>query len=195
MTTGSSSPQPTRTAAKFVTSPDTTMRGSIVAAVLDSLNYENYRHIVDPVLAEHDYDVLEPDRFYSAQMLLDVYKTMEDNSDAMFNFVAIGKQVAQTVEFPPEVTDIVSAVGTLNTLSRYMLQGYDEREDYEVAQLDEAHLQIRDNNPYPHDMVFGYIYTIVHKFTPEGKTASIKRIFDNPDAPNQGGAVYDVTWK
>lgn len=184
-----------RTAHKYVTNPNTKMKGGIVAAILESLNYNEYKDIVDPVLQSYMFNPNEPDRLYPAQALLDVYKIMEEHPNAMFNFVAIGKQVAESLEFPPSVTSIPEAIATLNSNYKTMLVDFDESEFYNVKVIEQRRLQIRDNNPYPHDMVFGYIYTLVNRFLPEGTVASIKRIYDNPDNPNTGGATYDVTWE
>lgn len=180
--------------AKFTTSPNASMLGAIVLAIMESLNYQEYRHLVDPVFAEHGIQEIDPEAYYPAQVLLDMYKMMDGQGNSMFNFVAIGKQVGDNLEFPPEVTTLADAVAGLNDMYRSMLRDFDESELYEFTQVDEQHLVIKDNNPYPHDMVYGYIHSLARRFAPQGARPKVQRSYDNPSDPNAAGATYDVTW-
>ncbi|PJF21616.1 MAG: hypothetical protein CUN56_10160 [Phototrophicales bacterium] len=179
---------------KYQTNPESEMIGISVASVTDSLQYEEYRHIVEPVFKAHGIEKVDPQAWYPWQMLLDIYKLMKNAEGAMFNFVAIGKQVAQAVPFPVEVTNLVEAMYSMNEMYKASVRNLDESELYDVKQLSESRIEIRDNSPIPHDIIYGYIYTLAHKFAPENTYPKIERVFDNPDDPDSGGATYHVTW-
>ncbi len=179
---------------KFVTNPQTKMLGSVVKSVLDSVQYENYKHIVDPVFEKNGIKSIDPEKHYSAQVLLDMYKSMTEQPGAMFDFVAIGKNVAQNIDFGSDVQTISEAIHALNGLYQIMLINFDVSEEYEIEVISDNHLRVRDNNPYPHDMVFGYLHTLSNRFRLEGTYPTIKREYDVPDNPDDGGAIYDITW-
>lgn len=180
--------------AKYQTNPKSEMVGLAVATVTDSLQYEEYRHIVEPVFEKHSIEKIEPEKWYPWQMLLDIYKVMKDEGGAMFNFVAIGKQVAESIPFPSEVTNLVDAMYGMNEMYKASVRNLDDSELYGVERVSDSHVKVRDNSPIPHDIIYGYIFTLAHKFAPEGAFPKIERIFDSPQDPDAGGATYNVTW-
>mgnify|MGYP006909114666 CR=1 FL=1 len=67
-------------------------------------------------------------------------------------------------------------------------------EGYQLEQVSDRHLRVTDNTPWPHDLIYGYLYAIVRQFKPDDSTPSITHIYLNPNNPDADGAVYDITW-
>lgn len=180
---------------KFQTNPEAEMRGATVEAIFTSLNYEQYSDMIDPIFKAHGITKIDPEKYYPAQVVLDLYKAMAKKGNSMFDFVAIGKEVATNLELPAHIKTIPDAVNFLNDMYGIQLRNYNKEEGYVVTKSTPTHIEVRDNTPYPHDMIYGYLYTLAHRFAPKGKRVTVQREYENKNKPDQGSGFYTITIK
>jgi hypothetical protein len=178
---------------KYVaSSPEAEVVGQMLLAIVESV----YSERIMPVLEQHGITDVDPAKWYSWQTVLDFSKTLaSDASTAMGNLVSVGMKVsdASAALLPPEVDSIPAMFSILNTLYNTVVRSHNG-EGYEFKVLGDRHVQLVDNNPMPHDLVYGIVYGFARRFNPPGGALTVKRDYLNPDSPDADGAVYDITW-
>lgn len=182
---------------KFIAAPNATVPGTVVHAMFTSVNYDEYKGVVDSAFKQAGFDGvqdIDPDSHYPVQMLLDISKILDAHPNSMFNFVAIGKKIAENLYVAQDAQTVEGIVTVLNK-AYHLHNDFDESELYTVLRVYENGGTIRDNTPYPHDMVYGYIHTLAQKCSPDHLIAIIVREFDNESDPDAGGATYDITYE
>lgn len=176
---------------KFVTTPETEILGQAILAVTTSINYDDYKPFFEAGLTKYDYDVnIDPEKWYSLQMLLDIYKSMYDAPNAQSNLVSIGVKVIEASPFPPEIDSIEKAVHALNVVYETYVRNYQPGHEYTVEAVSETQIKIIDHQPFPHDLIYGYMFAVGKRFAPQGKHAIIHRTYLNEDDPDADGAIY-----
>jgi hypothetical protein len=184
-------------ARKYETNSKTMGTGAGMLAYFTSLQADEILPIVTPIMANYgmtSMNDVDPEGWYPMQMSLDMFKAIEAQPNAMTNMVSLGMKMTEHMPVPEQVDGMIEAMHVLNAMYDAGIQNFSESEKYDITQISERHVQLVDNNPYPHDLIYGFIYGIARRFMPEDASLTVKRTYDNPEEPNAGGAVYDVTW-
>lgn len=79
--------------------PKAEVSGRTMLSAINCINHEN----ISPVLKALDLENIDPDSWYSQQAWLDVLKGVNQQGNAMFDFVALGIETIRSLPFPPRV--------------------------------------------------------------------------------------------
>ncbi|MGF1507327.1 MAG: hypothetical protein ACFB51_19705 [Anaerolineae bacterium] len=183
-------PQETRITKFKAPQPDSEILGFGQTALRESITRAEFEHMLD----KYALTEIDPEAWYPLQPLLDMYAEMDaDKGRSMQYFVSIGMKVVHI--FPEEVTGVVGALNFLNSTLTLSLRNYDyETCGYEIESLGDGHARVTEYTPFPHDMIYGYMYAIANTFSGEGRSPTVVRTYLNEDDPDSDGAVYDITW-
>ena len=159
-----------------------------------SIKRDEFLPLVLETFALHGIDDIEDKTWYPHQLTLDIFKLIEDKKlNSMDNLVSLGMAYVETAKFPPEINNVFSALTALSQTYNLNIRNVAPGEGYQVKQLSDHHIQIIDQNPFPHDTVYGFIWGIAKRFnTDTNNFPTITRTFLNPADPNSDGAIYDV---
>lgn len=179
---------------KYIATPSAEVIGSAMQNFFVSLNQDEFIALVQNTLKKYGVDEIAKDKWYPHQLSLDVFKLIsQQKSNSMNNLVALGLAYVETATFPPEINSIPSAMLALSLTYGLNIRNIAPGEGYEVTQVANNHIQIKDFNPFPHDTVYGFIWGISKRFANEGLPVVVRTYF-NPTEPDEDGALYDVTW-
>jgi hypothetical protein len=125
---------------------------------------------------------------------LDVFRLIDEKkTNSSSNLVALGLAYVETATFPPQINSAVTGLMALTATYHLNIRNVPKDEGYEVVQVSDRHIQIKDFNPFPHDTVYGFIWGIAKRFRASDKDFPIvERTYFNPKDPDADGAQYDV---
>jgi hypothetical protein len=156
---------------------------------------ENLRaDAVVPILEKHGLSNIDPDRWYSHQLWMDVLNDMAESlgGEASSAFVAFGKQVVQSAVMPPEIQTIPDALNALHAIHHANLRNVPEAEGYSLEVVGDKHYIVYHNTPNPDDAIYGFLWGLAARFKGPGETFRVHKI-DNPD-PSRSRSAFEVTW-
>jgi hypothetical protein len=179
---------------KYVATPQAEVIGSAMQNLFVSINRDEFLPLVEQTFTDYGVDYIKDKAWYPHQLTLDIFKLIEDKKlNSMDNLVSLGMAYVETAKFPPEINNVYSALTALGQTYSLNIRNIANGEGYQVKRLSDNHIQIIDQNPFPHDTVYGFIWGIAKRFnTDPNSFPSITRTFLNPDDPNSDGAIYDV---
>jgi hypothetical protein len=172
----------------------TEVRGSIATMFFNNINHDE----IEPVVAQHNFNQIDPNHWYSFQGLLDVFNVLLTRENAPENFVAVGIAAGdeRVAALPTDVLE-----GTfLDLLLRYS-QSYPNNYrngdpgHLTVEQIDENNYLVHVHTPYPDDVYYGVLYSIARHYCQyQGRTFTL-RYADGMLQHDNGGekTVYRVT--
>jgi hypothetical protein len=141
---------------KFIATSGAEVIGSAMQNLFVSVNQDEFSPLVDQVLINYGYKVIENDKWYPHQLSLDIFKLIESKQvNSSENLVALGMAYVETAIFPPEIIDVFSALSALSLTYNLNIRNIRQGEGYVVTKVSENHIQIKDLNPFPHDTVYG----------------------------------------
>ncbi|MEO8607792.1 MAG: hypothetical protein ABI690_07930 [Chloroflexota bacterium] len=179
---------------KYIATPQAEVIGSAMQNLFVSINRDEFLPLVEQTFTQYGVDNIQDKAWYPHQLTLDIFKLIEDAKlNSMDNLVSLGMAYVETATFPPQINSVYSALSALSQTYGLNIRNAADGEGYEVQQLSDQHIQIIDQNPFPHDTVYGFIWGIAKRFRAnQDKFPSITRTYLNPDDPNSDGAIYDV---
>ncbi|MEP7286154.1 MAG: hypothetical protein ABI947_10345 [Chloroflexota bacterium] len=180
---------------KYVATPGAEVIGIAMNNWFVSINRDEFLPLVKQTLDQYSIHKLEDDKWYPHQISLDIFRLIDaQKTSAADSLVALGMAYVETAVFPPEINSTLSGLMALSLTYHLNIRNVPKTEGYEVSQISDKHIQIKDENPFPHDTVYGFVWGIAKRFkTSKDGFALIKRTFCNPDDPDADGAIYDVT--
>ena len=180
---------------KYVASPNAEVIGSAMNNFFVSLNKDMFMPIVEQTLSEYGITEIKDDEWYPHQVSLHVFKRILDtDNNASENLVALGLAYVETAAFPPEIDTIATAMHALKQTYHLNIRNVPKTEGYEVIEVSPKHIQVVDENPFPHDTVYGFIWGVARRFREGNEAATVTRKYINELNPDDNGAIYDVTW-
>ncbi len=158
--------------------------GAYLLGIIGSLNEEDVR----PYREKHGLTHIEADKWYSAQQVSDFYYDLEEAPNGLFNLVAIGINVAETVTYPPEVKTMEDALAIAPQM-HYGGWRNGHPGDIEVEHLGPNHVRfIFTDLPLPTDLVYGLCYGMVKRFSPPDTPIRVAR------REQENAKIYDLQW-
>ena len=148
---------------KYVaSSPDAELTGASLSSLSTNLLAETIR----PILEQYGLTKIDPEQWYSQQIPLDILHETKNTSNEMFTLVAVGQQVINVIDaaqLPPvetffEGVSLLSAIYDLNHRNKAV----DDR--IIVTEVNPNLIQVVNATPYPDDLIYGYVYSIVYRF-------------------------------
>jgi hypothetical protein len=179
---------------KYVTSPEAEMHGAAMQAYFKNLNSHDVKPYLEQILKKYGLTEISPNRWYPSQLALDLYRLITSQGGGMFDLVAIGMRMVEDAPYPAEVDSIQAALQGLNEGYKMGVRNFPSDEGYVIEELSQRHVRVYEYLPYPHDIMYGYIYGLARRFAPKGANLSVQRTFLVPNDPDADGAVYDITW-
>ncbi len=179
---------------KYKATPGSEVIGSAMHNFFISLNREEFADVVEAAMSAAGIEDFKDDEWYSFQLTLDIFKEISQGRKISQNLVALGLAYVETATFPPEAQTIEDAILLLPQVYHINIRNIPEYEGYEVVRVDDHHIRVFDNNPFPHDTVYGFVWGIANRFKEGRMDATVVRTYNNPDDPDSDGAVYDITW-
>lgn len=180
--------------AKYVTSSNAEMIGAAMQAYFKNMRSAEVNEFLQEVLAKYNYESLEADQWYPSQLALDLYRLITQEGSGMTDLVAIGMQMVEDAPYPADIDSIPKALGLLNEGYKMGIRNYPEDEGYDIELIGDRHVRVHEHCPYPHDIMYGYIYGLSRRFCPPNGQLTVVRTYLNEDDPDSDGAIYDVTW-
>ena len=169
--------------------PQAEVIGQTVMAFIDNLQADE----IAPLLPQHGFAEIAPDRWYPHQNWMDVLKELAEMPNSSVNFVAFGRSVVEKAVMPPEIDSIPKALNLLHMIHHMNLRNIPEDEGYKIKVLGEKHYQVYHNTPNPDDGIYGFIWGMCARFKQPGEAFTVRRI-ENPNPDEEPGTVFDVTW-
>jgi hypothetical protein len=163
-------------------------------AYFRNFNSAEVKPYLDEILQKYGLKSIDPDKWYPSQLALDLYKLLVKKAGGMFDLVAIGMQMVEDAPYPEKVDSIHTVMAMLPEGYKMGIRNYPPDEGYVIEHLGDRHVRVHEYLPYPHDIMYGYIYGLARRFAPKGTNLSVIRTYMVPDDPDAGGAVYDITW-
>lgn len=160
--------------------------GLLAGAILKSINLEKFQHILD----KYQFTAIQPDEWYSHGLLLDILREIRDNNNAMYNMVSIGMQTVDK-DAPRMAASLSEVLFALPALYQRMHRGVTS--SYNVENLSEQCIRVKDLTPWPHDMVFGMMWQIVALYDISATVERTSVEFDEEYGDEIG--IYEISWK
>lgn len=142
------------------------------------------------ILENHQLSNIQPDTWYSQQQWLNALREISlGEVNAMFDFIAIAKEIARNIPLPDGVDSVESVL--LRESEVYKANNRNCPGYIESTLIEPKHIQVNVCNPYPHDMMYGIIWGLATRFNPN----VVVRYLDNtPCSADTECCVYNVTW-
>lgn len=174
--------------------PEVLLQGSVFNSIIESLTFHDYEPQVEEWLKESGIGKIDPEDWYPRQEWLNLLKKLDDTpGGAMQNQVAIGMKVIDNVDLPDDfrVASVAEGVSMLVNIYESAQRNLPEGDKgYQVTQIDAAHFEILDTNPYLAFVNYGYIYGILKRFL--GKPFQLEMEYLNKENPEMGGILFKV---
>lgn len=146
-----------------------------------------------PIFEKYGLYPLEADQWYNQQAFLNAYKEIAQTTS--LSMTAIGMQVPEVVEFPPDIKTIEDVLQALNEAYQMNHRG-GEFGEYQYVSTGERSAKMVCRNPYPSEFDYGLIYKLLQLYRPEdSKDISIE--LDTTAPTRKAGAdscTYLVRW-
>ena len=153
-------------------SEDHEVRGSTIIGYKTAINNKNFAHFFEA----RGFKEVDPDQWYPAQNVMDVFNDMLEQSHGLMDFVGIGMATAPHLRLPPTVDrhnadQVLTALSTLpSAMIRSSRPGY-----LNVERISKTHCRITARSAMPDDMLYGIIYALARDFVQ--KVSSITLVY------------------
>ena len=168
--------------------PKAELKGAVMNSLFLTIKYDE----IAAILEKYDLEDLDPEQWYPQQLMLDVYRDIEERKfNVGENLVSIGMKIMEVAAFPPAVDSVEKALPGLliayNTDHRYHTE-----KGWIVDVVRPGKAFMTADNPYPDDQHYGLLWALVRRFSPEGTQFTVTRI--PPDDPD-GNTVFEIEWE
>lgn len=174
--------------------PDAEVLGGAMMAFIESIHYTDF----STILERHNIEKIEPQRWYSQQLWLDVFTDIANQPGGSSNLVSIGMKIVETAPMPPEAaelpfTDIAMGFNEGAYLTNNRGKDIGGIEAQVVAP---GHVVMIDRTPYPDDFVYGAYYALAKRYLPSGSDFTVSYDEHVPRRDNGGTETrVHITWK
>lgn len=170
-------------------SPDTQILGSVM-----NIFFENPDAAVGiPLLAEHGLVDIDPEKWYSYQIWLDVLRHLSEVLGSDEAFISIGRKSVEKAVIPPEVDSIPAMLSLLHDIHDLNVRNLSPGEGYHIEKKGDNHYWEYQNTPNPDELIYGYIWGLVARFKKPNEHFVV-RMIPNPDQELHPGTIYEVKW-
>jgi hypothetical protein len=179
-------------APKYVLStPESEINGLALMAVEQSSEIEEFADLLD----KYGLRGIEGGRYYRMTTVMEYLKEIMQRPNASTNLVSMGINVYKNLLLPEDVTTIEQGLQLLNQITLMNMRNDPSAEAwYQFASVEDRHIRFIERTPFPHDLIYGYIYGTARRLAPEGTRPIVQRTYLNEADPDADGAIYDITW-
>ncbi|MCS6871633.1 MAG: hypothetical protein RML95_02115 [Anaerolineae bacterium] len=164
--------------------------GQSMQAIFQSIEFDSIRPHVEEVFQAYGLPVtIDPNEWYPLQLYHDIAKRLTSEEQ-----ISIGVRVINAAPFPPEIDSIQKAIEMLMAAHRLHLRNIPEDDGYSDYQFDDHCITFREKTTIPHDLLYGYIYALAHRYKKRGQAPVVRRTYLNPSDPDADGAIYQIEY-
>lgn len=181
---------------KYHVPEDSLIQGSSLHGFLTGLMSEDIRPHLEEVLADYGYDIdeIDPTGWYPLSITMDVSRALVEKTRNALILVSVGTGLVDSLELPGEIDSIPTSIELLIQFFHNETDNVPPEHGYHSLSVEENRVTFVDHTPFPHDMVYGYVYGLARRFSPEDVVPIVERTYLNPDEPDSDGAFYEITW-
>lgn len=146
---------------------------------------------IQPILSKHGLEVIEADKWYPMQIVLDVFKDIvESRENVVEDLVAVGIKTVETAPLPPTVNSVESALVFIDQAAKLTSRHVPPEFGAPLRVVEAQHALVTNNIPYPNQLLYGYIWGLVNRVKAPDHIFSIQALPDEPAKPT----VFSVRW-
>lgn len=177
---------------RYECEPSCEIIGQNVLAFVDNLQSED----IQPFLAKHNLETVEPDKWYPLQAWLDVLNDIQKEGNTIDDFVGIGMAIAEKAPLPPEVANMnLEQFLSILDVSYQMQHRGGNVGKITAEKVGDKHMKVTVDVVYPDNLEYGTAYGFARRFLPPG-THFIIKYDDTIKRKDEGGEVtiIHITW-
>ncbi len=177
---------------KYVlTHPEAEIKGLSLISLEQSSELEEFADLLD----KYGLRGIKGEQYYKLATVMEYYREVMQRPNASTNFVSMGINLHKSVVLPEDVKTIEDGLRLMiyiikiNVIHDPTIETW-----YQIERIGDRHIRLIDQSPFPHDLLYGYVYGVSRRLAPEGTRPTVRRTFMNEADPDADGAVYDITW-
>jgi hypothetical protein len=122
----------------------------------------------DHILQAYGLTEVDPEQWYPQQLTLDIQKAIKNSENGSEQLIDVGIAVIETALFPPLETldDVFNGFSMQYGMN---FRNHPPEEGIFVRKISDQHYQIINATPHSDEMIFGYVYALVKRFTPKSR--------------------------
>lgn len=140
--------------------PDSEVLGSVILSIVKAIGED-----AQPYLEKHGLERIEPNEWYGWDQYLNVvYDIVRHEPNVVSNLVAIGMQVVENAQLPPDVDNFEKGLHALQYVWETNTRQSSEV-NWKVEVLGDGHYVCTSYSPMPPDMEYGIVYGFARRFS------------------------------
>jgi hypothetical protein len=172
-----------------VAPPGSEMVGQSIADWVDNLEKE----ITDPVFKKHGLNDIDPEAWYSLEIVVDIYQEILQSDGGGMALVAMGKASAGPVQ---EIFNFESFEEFLNGADkpfRAAIRNIPDEYGLTINRIADKHYKITNNSVVPNDMIYGYLWEILKLVRQPGQNYTFRPVSGYSPGSTER-AVFELSW-
>ncbi len=177
---------------EFTCEPELDVLGQNMRAFIDNLQAVHTR----PIMVRYGIAEPNPDEWYPAGLLMEIFNEIAETPEVMFNLVAIGMGIGEIMQFT-KYTDPTLEQALMDWNSSYQaIHRNGDAGDIRVEKISDTHFKVSFTDLYPDDFSYGILYGYGQRFLRPG--INFKVAYDPDVTPRdqggQGPTVIHISW-
>ncbi len=164
----------------------------MIGAALQAYDEAAYHDEFEPILADYGLEKIDPARWYPQQLTLDVQKAIRDAPGGGNSLVSIGMKIIETAKFPP-MESLEAALQAFAVSYPMNFRNQAENDLIRAERVSDNHIRVVNQSPHSDEMIYGYVYAMAKRFSPEDKHPIVK-FEDNSQIDGDGDMIINVSW-
>lgn len=174
---------------KFVASSPNAEIRSMNDILFTSTRYESIKPILDRYGFNFEDDKRE---WLPQQMILDLHRYIKEESEDSLALVSLGTRIIDSVPFP-QMPDFESSLRAFVGSYHHVHRNLAPQDEMRLEIAGPHHYQIINGTPYPDELIYGYIYSMVQRFKP-AKSHPTLAYHDMRTINSDGNMIFDIKW-
>lgn len=159
------------------------VNGAYLMGIIDSIEEESVR----PLREKYGLTNIEPDKWYSAQQVVDFHQDIAENGQ-LFDLVALGVSAVNRIQYPPGTDTLEKLLPMMTTMHQMGWRNGDPGTlNVKLVSPHHVHM-VFENQPLPIDLVYGLCYGVVKRFTPDGSDIVVTQKQEGEQY------IFDLKW-
>jgi hypothetical protein len=171
-------------------SPNAEVVGQAVLTLLENINYEQ----IEPILKKYKLDQIDPERWYPAQTLFNIYREVAEGDNGDENLMAIGVKAAETAVLPPEVTTLEAFLQLIDPAYRMNFRNISDDDSYKVLAMEPGYARVANNTPTPDHAAYGILWGFARMLTGRNSDFRVTAL-SNTNELSDEATVFEITWR
>ncbi len=169
--------------------PGAEMVGQSIADWVDNLN----REITDPVFKKHGLDNIDPEAWYSLEIVVDLYHEMLQSEGGGPALVAMGKASAGPVQEIFKFSSYEEFLDGAGKPFKAAIRNIPDEYGLIITRRGDKHYEITNNSIVPNDMIYGYLWEMLKLVREPGQEYTFRPLSGYSPGSTQR-AVFELKW-